>query len=76
MDLKAYLEGKSHKDFAAQIGVVPILVSQWKLGVRRVPAEHCPEIERVTGGLVRCEELRPDVNWAVLRRPCDGQDAA
>lgn len=33
----------------------------------RVPAEHCPAIERATGGAVRCEDLRPDVEWAVLR---------
>lgn len=33
----------------------------------RVPAEHCPTIERATAGAVRCEELRPDVDWAVLR---------
>lgn len=34
---------------------------------RRVPAEHCPEIERATGGKVLCEELRPDVNWSYVR---------
>jgi len=34
---------------------------------RRVPAERCPEIERATGGKVRCEDLRPDVAWDVLR---------
>ena len=34
---------------------------------RRVPAEHCPAIEGATGGQVRCEDLRPDVNWSVLR---------
>lgn len=39
-------------------------VNQWK-GENRVPAEMCPEIERLTG--VRCEELRPDVAWGVLR---------
>lgn len=38
-------------------------VYQWKLS--RVPAEYCPDIEAVTG--VPCEELRPDVNWSVLR---------
>jgi DNA-binding transcriptional regulator YdaS (Cro superfamily) len=31
----------------------------------RVPAEHCPSIEAATG--IRCEDLRPDVNWSVLR---------
>jgi DNA-binding transcriptional regulator YdaS (Cro superfamily) len=34
---------------------------------RPLPAEHCPAIERATGGAVRCEELRPDVAWDVLR---------
>ena len=35
---------------------------------RRVPAEHCPLIERATGGAVTCEQLRPDVEWSVLCR--------
>lgn len=39
-------------------------VQQWKR-TQRVPAEYCPDIEAITG--VRCEELRPDVNWSVLR---------
>ena len=47
-------------------GVWQTAVSQWvKRG--RVPAEYCPTIERVTGGKVRCEDLRPDVDWSVLR---------
>lgn len=33
----------------------------------RVPAEHCPAIEQATAGAVRCEDLRPDVPWGVLR---------
>ena len=57
---------------AREIGVTPVLVSQWANGVRRVPAERCPQIERATGGAVRCEDLRPDVDWAVLR----GREAA
>ncbi|MBX7229631.1 MAG: helix-turn-helix domain-containing protein [Burkholderiaceae bacterium] len=31
----------------------------------KVPAEHCPDIEAVTG--VKCEELYPNANWGVLR---------
>lgn len=34
---------------------------------RMPPAEYCPDIERATGGAVTCEDLRPDVNWSVLR---------
>jgi DNA-binding transcriptional regulator YdaS (Cro superfamily) len=52
---------------ARSMGIDPPLVSQWKNGVRRVPAERCPDVERATGGAVRCEELRPDVDWAYLR---------
>lgn len=37
----------------------------------RVPAEYCPCIERETksrGDPVYCEQLRPDVDWGVLRQ--------
>lgn len=33
----------------------------------RVPAEWCPDIERATQGRHRCEQLRPDVDWATVR---------
>lgn len=51
---------------ATAIGVAGSLPSMWKAR-GRVPAEHCPAIERATAGAVRCEELRPDVDWGVLR---------
>lgn len=38
-------------------------IYQWKQS--RVPADYCPDIEAITG--VRCEDLRPDVAWDVLR---------
>lgn len=40
------------------------------------PAEYCPAIERATGGKVRCEELRPDVDWSYLRKTCKESAAA
>ena len=40
-------------------------VYQWTK--TRVPAERCPQIEQATTGMVRCEDLRPDVQWGVLR---------
>ncbi|MCG8994225.1 transcriptional regulator [Laribacter hongkongensis] len=43
-------------------------VHQWTLPGRQVPAEHCPDIERISNGLVLCEQLRPDVSWWVVRR--------
>jgi DNA-binding transcriptional regulator YdaS (Cro superfamily) len=53
--------------FAAAIGQTSQTVSNWR--ARKIPAEHCPVIERATGGEVRCEQLRPDVQWGVLRQP-------
>ena len=68
MNLNDYLAkpGKA-ADLARSIGVSAVLVSQWKTMSRPIPAERCPEIEKATGGAVRCEELRPDVDWAYLR---------
>lgn len=51
---------------ASGIDVAASSPSMWKKR-KRVPAEYCPAIERLTG--VRCEELRPDVEWSVLRGP-------
>lgn len=52
---------------ARLLDVKPPTVNQWVNGDRRVPAEQCPSIERATKGAVRCEDLRPDVAWDVLR---------
>jgi DNA-binding transcriptional regulator YdaS (Cro superfamily) len=60
---------------ARALGVKPPTVAQWVTDRdslrRQVPAERCPSIERATNGAVRCEDLRPDVDWAVLRCDCD-----
>lgn len=67
MDLNTYLDSRSNKELALAVGVSQVIISQWKTGARQVPAERCPAIERATGGAVRCEDLRPDVDWAYLR---------
>lgn len=54
-------------ELARILRITPAAVSQWCNGVRPVPAERCPAIERATAGAVRCEDLRPDIPWAVLR---------
>jgi DNA-binding transcriptional regulator YdaS (Cro superfamily) len=60
---------------ASAIGVASSAPSMWKAR-GRVPAQHCPAIERVTRErhaedqsreIVRCEDLCPDVEWHVLR---------
>lgn len=57
----------SMQALATELRVTKGAVGQWKLPGRRVPAEHCPSIERITSGAVRCEVLRPDVDWATVR---------
>jgi DNA-binding transcriptional regulator YdaS (Cro superfamily) len=57
----------SQTALAVVLGVSKGAVSQWKEEGRQVPAEHCPAIEKATAGIVRCEELRPDIEWSVLR---------
>jgi DNA-binding transcriptional regulator YdaS (Cro superfamily) len=52
---------------AVSLSVPAESVSQWQSGVKRVPAERCPAIERATSGAVRCEDMRPDVDWGILR---------
>lgn len=66
VDIASSIVG-SQVALALALGVSKGAVSQWKDDERRVPAEHCPAIERLTGGAVRCEDLRPDIDWAVLR---------
>ncbi|HIH5083937.1 helix-turn-helix domain-containing protein [Klebsiella grimontii] len=54
-------------EMSRKLGVSSPTVNQWTTGIRQIPAERCPEIEKVTGGSVTCEELRPDVEWRYLR---------
>ncbi|NOL51805.1 transcriptional regulator [Pelistega suis] len=55
-------------EIASIIKVRPEFISMWALGRRQVPAERCPDIEQATGRAVTCEEMRPDINWAILRQ--------
>ena len=52
----------------------PNAVKAWKQS-GSIPASYCPAIERETNHVIRCEQLRPDVDWAVLRgtNPVVGQ---
>jgi DNA-binding transcriptional regulator YdaS (Cro superfamily) len=57
----------SQKKLAELLHVSKAAVNQWKLPGRKVPTIHCPAIEEATKGIVRCEDLRPDLNWVILR---------
>jgi DNA-binding transcriptional regulator YdaS (Cro superfamily) len=49
---------------AKRFKLTPWAVSKW---ANRIPAERCPDIEYMSHGKFRCEDMRPDINWAVLR---------
>lgn len=53
---------------AGALGVTPQAVCFWRDGKRQLAAEYCPAIERATNGAVTCEELRPEVDWAYIRK--------
>lgn len=64
----------SQVDLAKALGVSKSAVNQWKADGRQVPAEHCPQIERLTGGQVKCEDLNTEVDWAYLRTSVADQE--
>jgi DNA-binding transcriptional regulator YdaS (Cro superfamily) len=60
--IKTAIEAMGSKAaLASALLVTAPLVHQWASGLRPVAGHHCPAIERLTG--VRCEELRPDLDW-------------
>jgi DNA-binding transcriptional regulator YdaS (Cro superfamily) len=70
MNLADYFESQPRGTairLAKDIGAFTSDLSSWTVGKRPVPAERCPQIEKATNGQVRCEDLRPDVAWFVLR---------
>jgi DNA-binding transcriptional regulator YdaS (Cro superfamily) len=62
------------KAFAAALDVEYQTVQQWLRN--GVPAPYCPQIEEMTGGESRCEELNDSVNWAYLRTTAPQSTAA
>ncbi len=57
----------SQTAFAKLLGVSQGMVYQWLAGKRPISADQCPEIEKLTGGEVRCEDLNDKVDWAFVR---------
>lgn len=71
MKLKDYFQlpnAHGKREFAAITGINYTSMTQYLLGVRPIPPiEWCIPVEKATGGLVPCEELRPDIDWSYLR---------
>lgn len=57
----------SQRALADALKVTPGAINQWMTGHKPFPVARCIDVEAATKGAVRCEELRPDVSWNVLR---------
>lgn len=70
MSLKSYIRSlprESRPAFAARCGASLSHIRFVGYGVKRCSADLAIAIERATSGAVRCEELRPDIDWSYLR---------
>ncbi|QWE81232.1 transcriptional regulator [Pseudomonas donghuensis] len=71
MNLLDYIKGLSSAQVEALAEACKTSAGQLKqvaYGNRRASAGLAIAIDRVTAGLVTCEELRPDIDWPYLRR--------
>lgn len=59
----------SQRAMSDSLTVTPATVNQWVSGIRPVPEDRCPAIERATSGAVTCEELLPAVAWVRIPDP-------
>lgn len=57
----------TQKALAEALGVTKGMVSNVVNGRRPIPAHWCPIIESETAGAFVCEQLRPDIQWHVVR---------
>lgn len=60
---------------ASLFDISTVSVYEW-INNNRIPAERCPALERACQSAVRCEEMRPDVDWAYLRQQSAGVEPA
>ena len=68
--LIAYLNSKppqDQADFAVRCGTTIGYLRKASCVGQRLREAVCINIERESAGAVRCEELRPDVDWQFLR---------
>jgi len=79
MTLSDYLKSLT-KDglvsFAAGCSTTPGQLKQVAIGSRRAGEKLAINIERESGGAIKCEELRPDVDWAYIRNTGQSEQKA
>ncbi|WP_297576233.1 YdaS family helix-turn-helix protein [uncultured Deefgea sp.] len=69
MDIKSYISIEKSRAavLADAIGSTVAYIKHLAAGRKRCGESLAIEIEKYTHGEIRCEELRPDVDWAYLR---------
>lgn len=66
-DLKKALdEAGGVARLAEHFGISPISIYEW-ISRGRVPPDRCPEIEKFSKGVVKCEQLNDQVDWTYIR---------
>lgn len=54
-----------HRKVAEELGITPASVYGWK----QIPQEHCADLERLSGGKIKVEAMRPDVRFVRVPDP-------
>lgn len=73
MSLNDYLKGLARQsegaceEFAKKCGTTIGQLRHVARGHRRAGESLAINVERESGGVIKCEDLRPDVDWAFLR---------
>lgn len=76
--LLAYLNSLSKDDqsrFAARVGTTVGYLRKAVSAKQQLGGTLCIDIERESNGAVRCEDLRPDGDWAFLRNSTNEEAA-
>ncbi|AEP36202.1 transcriptional regulator [Taylorella asinigenitalis] len=69
MKLRDYLNNKKgrSKRLIEGLGISRVSLWQWKNEHVKISIERCLEIEKFTAGKVTCEELRPELDWVLIK---------
>lgn len=65
---KAIITVGGQRELARLCGVSQAAVSKWLNGISKIGEDKAILLEQALDGLVTCEDLRPDVNWSIVRK--------
>lgn len=65
--IHGYVKAAEREKLAKRAGTTVAYLLQLAYGYKRASVQKCIAIEKATKGAVRCETLRPDIDWAYLK---------